>query len=75
MTNRYIKLYKDDADSLQDAQKYINQKVQVQKAKDEAYSSLKQALLQVEIAKAQIGAAKLSYDNANLSRLYNIDSS
>ncbi|APC91278.1 MULTISPECIES: HlyD family secretion protein [Francisella] len=70
MADRYIKLYKDDAGSLQDAQKYINQKVQAQKAKDEAYSSLKQALLQVEIAKAQIGAAKLSYDNANLNLGY-----
>lgn len=70
MADRYIKLYKDDAGSLQDAQKYINQKIQAQKAKDEAYSSLKQALLQVEIAKAQIGAAKLSYDNANLNLGY-----
>ncbi|MDE4967868.1 HlyD family secretion protein, partial [Francisella tularensis subsp. holarctica] len=62
MADRYIKLYKDDDGSLQDAQKYINQKIQDQKAKDEAYSSLTQALLQVEIAKAQNGAAKLSYD-------------
>ncbi|MDE5030175.1 HlyD family secretion protein, partial [Francisella tularensis subsp. holarctica] len=53
IADRDIKLYKDDAVSLQDAQKYINQKIQSQKAKDEAYSSLKKALLQVEIAKAQ----------------------
>ncbi|MDE4980372.1 HlyD family secretion protein, partial [Francisella tularensis subsp. holarctica] len=35
-----------------------------------AYSSLKKALLQVEISKAQIGAAKLSYDNAYLNLGY-----
>ncbi|MBK2028444.1 HlyD family secretion protein [Francisella noatunensis] len=70
MADRYIKLYKEDAGSLQDAQKYINQKIQAEKAKDEAYSSLKQALVQVEIAKAQVGAAKVGYDNASLNLSY-----
>ncbi|MDE4944964.1 HlyD family secretion protein, partial [Francisella tularensis subsp. holarctica] len=32
MADRYIILYKDDAGSLLDAQKYINQKIQAQKA-------------------------------------------
>ncbi|AJI75370.1 efflux transporter, RND family, MFP subunit [Francisella philomiragia subsp. philomiragia ATCC 25015] len=70
MADRYIKLYKEDAGSLQDAQKYINQKIQAEKAKDEAYSSLKQALVQVEIAKAQVGATKVGYDNASLNLSY-----
>lgn len=70
MADRYVKLYKDDAGSLQDAQKYINQKIQAEKAKDEAMSSLKQALVQVEIAKAQIGTANVGYDNADLNLSY-----
>ncbi|BCD90031.1 hemolysin secretion protein D [Francisella halioticida] len=70
MADRYIKLYKNDAGSLQDAQKYINQKIQAEKAKDQASSSLKQALIQVEITKAQVGSAKLSYDNAILNLGY-----
>ena len=70
MADRYIKLYKSDAGSLQDAQKYIDQKIQAEKAKDQAASSLKQALIQVEIAKAQVGAAKAGYDNANLNLGY-----
>lgn len=70
MADRYIKLYKSDAGSLQDAQKYIDQKIQAEKAKDQAASSLKQALIQVEIAKAQVGAAKASYSNANLNLGY-----
>lgn len=70
MANRYIKLYKDDAGSLQDAQKYINQKIQAEKAKDEALSSLKQAMVKVEIAKAQVGTAKTSHENANLNLGY-----
>lgn len=70
MANRYIKLYKDDAGSLQDAQKYINQRVQAEKAKDEALSSLKQAMIHVEIAKAQVGEAKVGQDNANLNLSY-----
>ncbi|WP_150466503.1 HlyD family secretion protein [Francisella sp. SYW-9] len=70
MANRYVKLYKEDAGSLQDAQKYIDQKIQAEKAKDQAASSLKQALIQVEIAKAQVGAAKDNYRNANLNLSY-----
>ena len=70
MADRYIKLYKSDAGSLQDAQKYIDQKIQAEKAKDQAAASLKQALIQVEIAKAQVGAAKAGYDNANLNLGY-----
>ncbi|MED7819257.1 MULTISPECIES: HlyD family secretion protein [unclassified Francisella] len=70
MADRYIKLYKADAGSLQDAQKYIDQKIQAEKAQDQASSSLKQALIQVEIAKAQVGAAKMNYENANLNLGY-----
>ncbi|AIT09046.1 hemolysin secretion protein D [Candidatus Francisella endociliophora] len=70
MANRYIKLYKDDAGSLQDAQKYIDQKIQAEKAKDEAFSTLKQAMVKVEISKAQIGEAKAGLDNANLNLSY-----
>ena len=70
MSDRYVKLYNEDAGSLQDAQKYIDQKIQAQKGSEQALSSLKQALIQVEVAKAQVDAAKVGIDNSNLNLGY-----
>ncbi|MFT4693190.1 MAG: membrane fusion protein (multidrug efflux system) [Francisella sp.] len=70
MSDRYVKLYNEDAGSLQDAQKYIDQKIQAQKGSDQALSSLKQTLIQVEVAKAQVDAAKVGIDNSNLNLGY-----
>ncbi|AJC48859.1 HlyD family secretion protein [Allofrancisella guangzhouensis] len=70
MANRYVKLYQEDAGSLQDAQKYTDQRIQAEKASEQAFSSLKQALLQVEIAKAQVNAAQVTLENANLNLGY-----
>ena len=70
MSDRYVKLYHEDAGSLQDAQKYLDQKIQAQKGSEQALSSLKQALIQVEVAKAQVNAAKVGVDNSNLNLGY-----
>ncbi|QIV95656.1 membrane fusion protein (multidrug efflux system) [Allofrancisella inopinata] len=70
MADRYVELYNEDAGSLQDAQKYTDQRVQAEKASDQAFSSLKQALLQVEIAKAQVHSAQVNSENANLNLGY-----
>lgn len=70
MSDRYTKLYDEDAGSLQDAQKYIDQKVQAQKATDQALSSLKQALIQVEVAKAKVNASEVGAKNSNLNLGY-----
>lgn len=70
MSDRYIKLYQQDAGSLQDAQKYVDQKVQAEKATDQALSSLKQALIQVEVAKAKVDAANVGSENSNLNLGY-----
>jgi len=70
MANRYAKLYDEDAGSLQDAQKYIDQKIQAQKASEQALSSLKQALIQVEVAKSKVNASKVGAENSNLNLGY-----
>ena len=70
MADRYMKLYQEDAGSLQDAQKYIDQKIQAQKGSEQALSSLKQALIQVEVVKAQVNAAKVGAENSNLNLGY-----
>ena len=70
MADRYTELYHQDAGSLQDAQKYIEQKIQAQKGSEQALSSLKQALIQVEVAKAQVDAAKVGTKNSELNLGY-----
>ena len=70
MSNRYLKLYHENAGSLQDAQKYLDQKIQAQKGSEQALSSLKQAFIQVEVAKAQVNVAKVGVDNSNLNLSY-----
>ncbi len=70
MADRYTSLYDQDAGSLQDAQKYINQKVQAQKGVDQALSSIKEAFIQVEVAKAQVESSKVGVENSNLNLGY-----
>ncbi|MFT6836142.1 MAG: membrane fusion protein (multidrug efflux system), partial [Francisellaceae bacterium] len=70
MSDRYVKLYNEGAGSLQDAQKYIDQKVQSQKSSDQSFSSLKQALIQIDVAKAKVNAAKVGSQNSTLNLGY-----
>ncbi|AXA33760.1 HlyD family secretion protein [Francisella adeliensis] len=70
MSNRYTKLFHEDAGSLQDAQKYLNQRIQAEKLNDQAVSNLKQSMIQVEVAKAGLDAANVSYSNASLNLGY-----
>lgn len=70
MSDRYTELFHEDAGSLQDAQKYLNQRIQAEKASDQALSMLKQALIQVDVSKANLKATKLGFDNANLNLGY-----
>ena len=69
MSDRYTKLYKEDAGSLQNSQKYLNQKIQASKALDQAISAEKQAQIQIDIANAGI---KLAQSNDAFAQL-NID--
>ena len=70
MAKRYVALYKHGAGSLQDAQKYNNQLVQADRDYQQAKSSLKQALINVEIAKASVNGAKAKANNQKLNLDY-----
>lgn len=64
MATRYTALYKENAGSLQDMQKYVNQATQAKQAMDQAKVALSQANSQYAAAKTQIDVAKVELANA-----------
>lgn len=70
MKKRYASLFKENAGSLQNMQKFTNEALQASKAYDTALIALKQAMTRYEIANTRINIAKLSIKNAQLNKSY-----
>lgn len=70
MATRYANLYKQNAGSLQDMQKYQNQATQAKQAYDQAKVTLDQANIQYKAAQTQIDIAKVSVENAQNNEGY-----
>lgn len=64
MAIRYANLYKKNAGSLQDKEKYENQAAEAKQALEQANTQLEQAQTQYEVAKTQIDIANTNIDNA-----------
>ena len=70
MAKRYTTLYKQNAGSEQDMQKYVTQAVQAKQSFDQAKVALDQANTQYQVAKTQIDVAKVEVDNAKTTNGY-----